>query len=82
MSYEFRANFVHVCNAVVHNTLINGSESVFNSEEYISVKTVFQELGNADGDLFYHLKQVAVTLQQEAGAVLDFVVNGGRGKRS
>jgi len=51
-------------------------ESVFSSDEYESVKAVFQGLDNADNDMFYSLGQVAVTLQDEAGAVLDFVVKG------
>ena len=51
-------------------------ESVFNPDEYSSVKRVFQEFGSADGGLFYDLEQVAMTLQREASAVLDFVVKG------
>jgi hypothetical protein len=41
-------------------------ESAFKSDEYASVKAVFHVLGSADGDLFYDLEQVAVTLQNEA----------------
>jgi len=51
-------------------------ESVFNQDEYASVKRVFQELGDADGNLFRNLEQVAVALQVEASVVLDFVVKG------
>lgn len=51
-------------------------ERAFNSEEQASMKAVFQELGNADSDLFYNLEQVAVKLQEEAGVALDLVVKG------
>jgi hypothetical protein len=51
-------------------------ESAFNPDEYLSVKSVFQQLGNADGDLFYALEQVGATLEEEAGVALDFIVNG------
>ena len=51
-------------------------KSVFNAEEYASVKAVFHSLSEADLALFHNLATVAKTLQNEAGAVLDLVGKG------
>ena len=45
-------------------------------DEQAAMADVFQRLGSADNDLFADLGRVADTLQQEAAAALDLVVNG------
>ena len=45
-------------------------------EEYDSIRSVFERLGNADIDLFRNLAEAAVFLQQEADVVLEFVLKG------
>ena len=42
-------------------------------DEQATMESVFQELGNADDDLFEELGNVATVLQREAEAVLDLV---------
>jgi len=66
----------HIIDQIYLKYLDKWFESVFNTDEYVSVKKVFQELGNADGRLFRDLEEVAFTLQREASVVLDFVVKG------
>lgn len=46
------------------------------TNDYESIKLVFEELGNADGNLFYDLEQLAETLEKEADEILDLVVKG------
>jgi hypothetical protein len=66
----------HVIGEIYWKYLDKWFERAFNGDEYASVRGVFQELGFADRDLFEDLGKVAVTLQAEAGVVLDFVVKG------
>lgn len=44
------------------------------TNDYESIKLVFKRLGNADGELFYDLEQLAAKLEKEAGEVLELVV--------
>lgn len=44
------------------------------TNEYESIKLVFQQLGNADDDLFHDLEQLADKLEKEAGDVLELVI--------
>ena len=61
----------------IHNTYLDKWFSkVLSPDEYRSMRQVFDRLGNADMDLFHELGNVARTLQNEAEAVLDLVVNG------
>ncbi len=55
-------------------------ERVFkgDSEEYQSLRQVFDELGNADLDLFRQMVEVAREAQQEANVVLDHLFNDRR----
>jgi hypothetical protein len=46
------------------------------TNDYEPIKHVFEELGNADKNLFMDLEQVAAKLEKEAGDVLDLVVQG------
>jgi hypothetical protein len=46
------------------------------TNDYDSIKLVFDRLGNADDDLFNDLEQLAVKLENEAQEVLDLVVKG------
>lgn len=66
----------HTIGQIYSKYLDKWFESVFSQTEYDSVKSVFQGLDSADGDLFYSLEQVAVTLQQEASEVLELVIKG------
>ncbi len=65
----------HVIGEIYWKYLDKWFARAFDGNEYQSAKEVFQELGNADRDLFEDLEKVAVTLEAEAGAVLDLVVN-------
>jgi hypothetical protein len=61
----------------IHRTYLDKWFSrVLSPDEYQSMRQVFDRLGNADIDLFQELGNVARTLQTEAAAVLDLVVNG------
>lgn len=46
------------------------------TNDYDSIKLVFEKLGNADTDLFNDLEQVAAKLEKEAGDVLELVIKG------
>ncbi len=48
---------------------------VLSPEEYASVYAVFQNLGNADLDLFKDMEELGTKLEREASAVLQLVVN-------
>ena len=66
----------HVIGEIYWKYLDKWFERAFDGNEYASVRRVFQDLGNADRDLFDDLEKVAGTLEAEARVALDFVVQG------
>jgi hypothetical protein len=64
----------HVIGNIYWTYLDKWFERIFSAEDYAAVKDVFQNLGDADQDLFCDLEHVAVTLQEEAEATLDLVL--------
>lgn len=66
----------HVISNIYWTYLRKWFDRVFDRNDYAAVEQVFTTLGNADDDLFAALEQVATTLEKEASAALDLVVNG------
>src|SRR5205814_406311 len=66
----------HVIGGIYHTYLDKWFSRTLDPDEQKSMRSVFDELGAADGTLFDQLADVADILQKEAEAVLDLVVNG------
>ena len=64
----------HLIGGIYGKYLDKWFAKAFSRDEYIAVKTVFDDLGNADSSLFRNLEEIAITLQAEAAQVLDLVV--------
>lgn len=61
----------------IHDTCLDKwFESVFNRDDYGLISEEFRRLDMADGMLFRDLERVADMLRDEAGSVLDLVLNG------
>ena len=70
----------HIIGEIYWKYLDRWFQRVFQENEYDSVRTVFMDLGNADNDLFRDLASVASKLEEEAGHVLNLVVEGDNGQ--
>jgi hypothetical protein len=66
----------HLIWQIYHAHLDKWFSKVLAPDEQAAMQSVFDRLGNADLDLFANLGSVAETLQHEAEAVLDLVVQG------
>jgi hypothetical protein len=67
----------HVIGNIYSQYLDKWLARVLKADEYQSLQRVFDDLGNADADVFADLTKVAGTLEGEAGKVLDLVTKGG-----
>lgn len=66
----------HVIGNIYSQYLDKWFARVLKKKDYESIKGVFEKLGDADDDLFYHLEQLAAKLEKEAGDVLELVIKG------
>lgn len=66
----------HTIYQIFQKYLTRWFQDVFNNDEFTAIQTVFEQLGNADSNLFNDLEQTALILQREAAVVLDFVIKG------
>jgi hypothetical protein len=66
----------HLIGHIHHTYLDKWFKRTFDDAEYSTIGDVFRGLEAADGGLFDVLASVSITLEREASAVLDLVVNG------
>lgn len=66
----------HVIAEIHRKYLDKWFQKALHGEEYDSMKDVFTRLGEADLRLFEDLENITLTLQAEAGAVLELVLQG------